>query len=399
MKRNNIFVWIVSLAMLVGLTGCAGKGASVPVDDPKLAQAKEKLLGAWIEAMEADEQIYSTVFQMLDYVDAYTQDNSWESLLKARAVSNTAVSAICQITLPKMELSEEETELLLNAGIEVNAVQLEHEKIDEVCEDKSRTARIFFDTLEHDVFLSSSVEKAIPDMTAFYRSYYTLECRSCFQFTNYLLLQMDSADEWQSLLERFPCMAACADGWYTELTEVEAANGGVLDEMQRIQSEMGRFLGISEDTLRIVEDARTTGDMAELTREINVISGVPGYFPNPDWDLDCDTKKFYLVTDPNTQEKRLLQAGESLDSVPSACCILYESVALEDVQAYAKLLGQWGIAAHEAWDESKDTFQVLANSGKSAMMIEWSQEKTLLHLTEPIGCLIPQLYLYAMTVN
>ena len=56
-------------------------------------------------------------------------------------------------------------------------------------------------------------------------------------------------------------------------------------------------------------------------------------------------------------------------------------------------------ATYSIWNEAKDTWQLLANSGISTMMIEWTEDETLLYLTEPIGCLIPELYLYAMTME
>ena len=69
------------------------------------------------------------------------------------------------------------------------------------------------------------------------------------------------------------------------------------------------------------------------------------------------------------------------------------------VTAYGEYLVLWGIVTYSTWNEAKDTWQLLANSGDSTMMIEWTEDETLLYLTEPIGCLIPELYLYAMTME
>ena len=71
----------------------------------------------------------------------------------------------------------------------------------------------------------------------------------------------------------------------------------------------------------------------------------------------------------------------------------------EDVTAYEAYLQQWGIETYATWNEERNTWQLLANSGSSTMMIEWTENETLLYLTEPVGCLIPELYLYAMTIE
>jgi hypothetical protein len=128
-----------------------------------------------------------------------------------------------------------------------------------------------------------------------------------------------------------------------------------------------------------------------------VNEGVPGYFPVPAWLPDV--LQLYLVTDPATQEKNLVQAGEVLDSIPSACYISCGAIPVENVEAYKEHLTLWGIATYGEWNESQDAYQMLAQSGDSLMMVEWTAEDTLLYLNEPVGCLIPELYLYAMTVK
>ena len=69
------------------------------------------------------------------------------------------------------------------------------------------------------------------------------------------------------------------------------------------------------------------------------------------------------------------------------------------MQAYEARLGQWGLETYGTWDEGGDTYQVLVNSGGSTMLIKWTGAETLLYLSEPVGCLIPELYLYAMTAQ
>ena len=137
--------------------------------------------------------------------------------------------------------------------------------------------------------------------------------------------------------------------------------------------------------------------MDVLRREINEMEDVPGYFPIPIWLPDVIN--LYLVTDPDTQEKRLVSAGEEVNTVPSACYISCGAIALDDVTAYGEYLSQWNVETYSTWNEAKDTWQLLANSGSSTMMIEWTEDETLLYLPEPVGCLIPELYLYAMTME
>lgn len=406
-KRNNrIFTAVIAIAFVFSaLTGCSAKNMSqnntiqTETVNPsnELQQAKSKLLAEWYELLEANEAIYSGMFRMLQYSESYGQNNTWDSLLKARASASAVLVAVRQVNLPTLDLTENQITLLAESGVEINAVQREFEALESWLDSKNNTAALFCYTLEDDVFMSASVEDAIPSMTTFYQDYFTKEYQYLSHFTNYLLLQMDSGNIWQLWMEQLPCMADCADIWYETQKDIERADGELLSEMEALQSQMGSSLGISEYTLEIVQEAVDTGDMDALQRELNWISGVPGYFPIPTWLPD--TTNLYLITDSHTKEKRLVKSGEELDEAPSACYISCGAISLEEVESYDEQLKMWGVETYGTWNESKDSWQLLAISGSSTMMIEWTEDETLLYLTEQVGCLIPELYLYAMTME
>ena len=403
MKITHIRVLSIILSMLLllsCLTGCTENPETILQQQTAqldMPQAESKLLIELFELLKINEEVYSIILQLLDYTEAYGQDNSWSSLLKARAIASATLIAIRQMELPTLDLTEDEIILFMDEGVEVNALQREFEALQSWLSSKDDTASLFCYTLEDDVFMKASVEDAIPAMTKFYREYFVLEYRYMCYFANYMLVQIDSVDIWQSWIDQFPYMAACADVCYQETSKLEEVTGQLLDEMEILQTRMGSFLGTSEYTLEIVQDAVGTGNWEALQREINEMADVPGYFPIPDWLPDV--VNLYLVTDLETQEKRLVNAGDELNSVPSACYISCGAISLDDVTAYGDYLAQWDIETYGTWNEAKDTWQLLANSGSSTMMIEWTKDETLLYLTEPVGCLIPELYLYAMTME
>lgn len=401
MKKTILIRILAALAVLVCLGGCAAQNTQklqgITMQESELEQAKEKLVNTCFELMEVNEHLYSGIFRILDYTDDYVEKASWDSLLKARASTSAALVSIRQLELPVFDLASEEMDLLEEADIEANAVLREFERLEDVRSDLETTATLLCYTLEDDVFLKASVEDAIPAMAEFYRDYFVLEYRYMCLLVNYMLIQMGKEDTWQMWTDQLPYMAACADVWYENTADVERAVDRVLDEMQFLQTQMGSFLGVSEFTLEIVQEAVETGDMDALQREINTIDGVPGYFPTPSWLPDV--VNLYLVTDPDTQEKRLVKSGEELNSVPSTCYISCGVISLDDVIAYGEHLKQWGAETYGTWNESKDTWNLLAKSGSSTMMIEWKENETLLYLTEPVGCLIPELYLNAMAME
>lgn len=395
---SRILIALLALACLAGCTDQnLQKSYDKTIQEPELEQARGKLLSECFELLEVNEQLYSGIFRGLDYTDDYVASSSWDNLLKARASFSAAFTAINQMELPVFDLTSEEMDVLMAADVDANDLQREFETLEAVRTNKENTAALFCYTLEDDVFMKATVENAIPAMAEFYRDYFVLEYRYVCLFVNYLLIQADAKDTWQAWTNQLPCMAACASEWYEDVSAVERATDQVLDEMQVLQTQMGSFTGVSEFTLEIVREAVETGNLDTLQREINEIEGVPGYFPIPGWLPDV--VNHYLVTAPDMQEKRLVKAGEELSGVPSACYISCGIIPQEDVTAYGEHLQQWGIDTYSTWNESKDVWQLLAKSGNSTLMIEWKENETLLYLMEPVGCLIPELYLYAMTTE
>ena len=289
MKKRNALLSVVLLVIVLTsiLAGCAEK-----TDSPEFSGAKDAFLEQWFGLLQANEQIYSGIFHTLESTADFSQNGNWENLLKARAAASAALVEIRRMELPAMELTQEQIRLLVDGGVEVNAAQREFEALEGVRSDRDATALLLVSTLENDVFLTASTQEAIPAMTEFYQAYLALECRYLCQFTNYLLLQTDSADLWSGWQEQLPCMAACADVWYDDTDDVQNATDQLLDEMEALQSSMGSFLGVSEYTLEIVQEAVDSGDPETLRREVNEIPGVPGYFPVPPMAERCSASVY-----------------------------------------------------------------------------------------------------------
>lgn len=397
---KRAFITLLALSSLNGYPGMKQLAPNRPAARQTeqaaspLEQAEEKLLDECHELLEVCEQLHSGMSQALEDTDAFVQTSSWESLLKARASASAALAAIRQMELPSFDLTAEEVKLLSSEGIEANSVQREFEALEDLCTGRADSATLLYYALEDDVFLKAGLEHELPDMVRYYRAYYTLEYRYQCAMVNYILLQMDGEAHWQLWTEQLPGMAQCADPWYDGEDAVQGAASQTLDEIQTLQPQLGSILGSSEFMEEVIREASQTGSLDALRREVVQIAGVPGYFPRPDWFPDA--LGLYLVTDGETGQKRLVKAGEELSSVPSACYLPCGEVAVEDVQAYEELLKQWGIMTYGVWNEAKDHYQVLVKSGDSTMMIDWTREDTTLYLTEPIGCLIPEIYLVAM---
>ena len=315
--------------------------------------------------------------------------DDWYRLLQARASCSAALVALRQMELPKPQMTQEVIDGYADAGVEINVLLREFDALESTHSSMCDTVMLLCYTLEDDVYLKTTAETTIPAMVEFYREYFRLEYGYLSQYSNYLLLEIRSEAEWDRWIA-LPWMQACADPWQNDPDEIMASTDRTLDRMQAMQVELGSVLGLSEYTLELVQEAVDTGDQDALRRELNRHGDMPGCFPTPQWLPDV--VHLYMVMDPQTQQKRLVRAGEKLTEAPAACYISCGVIEQEQVEAYVQRLQDWGIPCYGIWEDAEEAFQVVAKSGESSMMIKWTPEETLIYLTEPVGGLIPELY-------
>lgn len=360
------------------------------VTEPAEVQTGNRvLLDDWYRLLQAAEEIYGGTFRVLEEMEAYAQDSTWENLLKARASCSAALVALRQMELPKPQMTQEMIDGYADAGVEINVLLREFDALESTHSSMCDTVMLLCYTLEDDVYLKTTVETTIPAMVEFYREYFRLEYGYLSQYSNYLLLEIRSEAEWDKWIA-LPWLSVCADPWRNDSDEIMAATERTLDRIQALQTEMGSVLGLSEYTLELVQEAVDTGELDALRRELNRHGDMPGCFPTPQWLPDV--VHLYMVMDPQTQQKRLVRAGEKLTEAPAACYISCGVIEQEQVEAYVRHLQDWGIPCYGIWEDAEEAFQVVAKSGESSMMIKWTPEETLIYLTEPVGGLIPELY-------
>lgn len=351
----------------------------------------------WEEVLRFNEETGSAMLWAFDYADIFAEDNSWESLLKARAACTAAMVHLQQMSVPEFTLTEEQYNALADAGIEVDVVEVEYGNLPNTLSQRLVTLGNLNNMLTDDIFLTANADK-LPDWIASSRE--TLQITNAYLCitTNYLQVQMGRKDIWEGLPEKYPHLSESMGEWRGSTEQLMADCDAVLDRLEAQADSAAEYVGISEYTLKVVQETVESGNLERLAARIHEPEGVPAHYPVPQW-LGTDTFRFYLVKEPETAELRMVSAGEAIQAVPTACYIFSEGVSREAVDAYAQTLEQWNLEPYCTWDEEARKQQVLVTGESGSLLVEWSQEQTVICLTEPVGCLLPELYLMAMSME
>lgn len=390
-KGKRLLLMAAAILLTLGmLNGCASESRQTSLQEEKAA-----LQWDWEACLEISESRFRQLLWVYDSVEAYARDNSWDSLLKARAACAAAMGSLQQLSPREQAVSQEQYQALIGAGIEADVVAMEWENLSAGITQTIQTLTMLETILQDDIYFTESVE-ILADRVTVGRQIVQDECSYLCLTTNYLLLQMQADGLWEELEDRYPTIAACRDPWYSDPEPIMSKCGAVLEDLQAQQTRLSEFLGVSDYTLKLVEEAAATGDISRLAKQMNRIAGVPAYFSLPGWVAENPAQCLYLITDTQTQEPRLAEPLEALSQAPSACYLLCSGIDREAVEDYGQRLKAWGLEPYADWDEEAATYRLRVSSGESRLLVEWTQNETTLCLTSPVACLIPELYLLAM---
>ena len=395
MKRGLCLAMVLVLALSL-CTGCAAKDTNAASTADAPLDKKQLLLDHWTRYLTVKEDIHSQMHWVLDFVDAFLTDNQWESLLKARAACNAAAAYLQDYDLPEFTLTQEQCDSLIGVGIEADFVQAEYLNLPTALGQELNTLASLDALLNHDMFLQASFESlstwsdtcrgGLEDLAL----YYSLS-------TNYLLLQLEQPELWDSLPEKYPVLSQMAADWEGNPDVLLEHENAILNQYEERQIQMSACIGASEYTLQLVQEALDTQDLTYLIQALHTIENVTCYVPMPNWMLDnyvCT----YRVDNPDTKEQETIVSGQEISSAPSGYYVS-ASATQEEVAQYAQTLASYGFSPSAGWKEENGAYQVVLLEENVSLIVEWTEDETILYMSEPIACLIPELYLIAMTAK
>ena len=375
---KKILKWLGLTVVLACLL--AGCGRNTEQEEALLQEQWEAYLTARNEASEI-------LYWAYDAIEAYADSNAWEDLVQARAAVRTAILMTEQVEVPEFTLTDEAYQTLLDAGIEADAVRIEGDILKSNLSQNVGQLTGFLAQLYNDVYYKSCLDY-LGDLVRLDRENLDIDLRTRAYQTNYLLLQMEDHSLWDRMPEICPAISAQCDQWRTESRELEEETMKALDRMEETQEELSQFLGESEYTLFLVEEALENMSLEHLLPELNVIHGVPGQFILPQWTDDELPYPYYFH---QGEETVILKPGQDYEPDSGFCYAKNPGVELEAIEDYIAKLKSYEIEYFGKWNETEDEYSLMVLDGECSMLITWTEAETTIFLPAPVGDLMPEL--------
>lgn len=380
------------MAMLVPipLAGCKKQDISAQ---------KQTVYAQWEYCLRVQNWICDTVLWALDETKPYSEEFSWDTLLKARAVVSAAKVFLENVELTGYEVSNEDYMALLNAGLEPEVVLTEYEELEYTLSQSLTTLTCLEEMLLTDVCFFPNAQ-ALGDWLDNCQKRMELECQSLCQTTNYLMLQWGYPEKWTSFLETYPTIAEAADPWCADPELLTEQGIETLNQLSSIQTGEVEYHGISLYTHHLVQGTHIPGSRRnhyqyqKLLPYLQTIPGAGAFFPIPDW-LPEELQIVYQISDSATGENRIIQYREAVETLPSLCQISCNGIKREQIEDYVSLLRALGLDVNEDFREA-DTCLIQCKNGDYTLSVHWKNGETDLYLPSPVGCLVPEWYLAAL---
>lgn len=397
-KKQHLFLPILLLSTSIVLMACntttSSTKDSTSETKTSYSEAKEELLNNWTTLLDSMETMYSQVHLVLDYAESFATNNTWDNLQKARSTCSTIKINLNKLPIPEFTLTDKHKKLLKENGVDVDVIEYEYKDFTTELNLQLDTLATLEATLHNDIFFSSGFS-VFDDWITVTRNLMIDTSEYFCLLTNQLLLELEEPEFWEQIPKKYPHMAKGYTTWNEDSISLKQNATFVLDRYESHFIEMEKILGTSTYTLLLVEEALQNGNLEHLIDEMHTISGISTYCPEPEWFPD-DTTYYYLITDSKTKEKRMIQTREEFSQTPSSVLIETPNVTKEKVEAYGNCLKEWGLEPNIQWNADTQTYKIFVIIGTSQILVTWTPEETSVYLTEPIICLIPELYLVAL---
>lgn len=342
--------------------------------------AESTLLSDWKDGLSAANELYRNMFWALDYIDAWTENTTWENLACARAACILASGYLNEFEYPQFSLAEAQIANLVEAGVDPNVLP-EFYGADE---DRLMMYPYFrghlLPRLDTDAIWAYELE-SVKDLSKAMRAYLQVECDVLQYATNYLFLPLYDQAEGETMMEEakaaYPVIFHQDATWITDVKQLEAVNVEMSDQtlpdtMYELEAAIQRAVSRSKNAIIDMESGNAFEKLS--------IQGQPELLPTPLW-YDAELAGFICFRYNEDKAPTYPECGDVLTKDDCNIYMQQADVSLEQVEAYME---EVAFCAKEvarkdnAWTIFMDDYNVLISwENQTVVMAFYGESSTL----------------------
>lgn len=372
----------LSAVLLFGMLSCTAMAE----------EAKDRVLKTEEEYLSAYEEMGFINDWAMKYVDDFYAKPTFDSLLRAAAAVSAAETALAHMEVPQNDIHDEDLLELFSEGADIFLLT----EMRGVFLERQSDYAIKFIRLQ-DTLLTDAVylpfHKAITEELEAEKTY-ELCCRqSVCHEANYLLLQFDGAEKWNTYTIDYPHLFADHPAWDSDADHLYQEEEKVLDVIEENNLRGDRWNALFEYNYDKMEEELANDTERPLEEILAAKDAIDRIYPQPIWYCTTDYMYCALNMDEKGHVSGIVKAGDDLTQLPNANQLMMPKVTREEVVEYVAHLREYGFEPQI--QETDDEYLCWIGNKSCPMILNWKAgEGASITFLHGVGCMIPEWMLY-----
>lgn len=419
---KKIIAQILLLAVLcLSLTACGGQEATQTTaagqaSSEEMEEITDKLLADWYTYIVRCEYLYGDMRWALSYLEPFFADHSWDSLQIARAAMSESKFLAESLEPPKMQMTFDEYDRLIQSGADVIWVQPTIDNFLQVLKNEVptdyQTYRNYLNSPGEQFFLTYGLSH-FESWADLMRQIYDIYLLDCAVKTDYLLSTIDAGEKKELFIEAValncPRINACRKDNPQDPDALLEKAASLNDERETLANKLSSVVGQAQANLDLywepiaLDETADEDDIADYISAISAdavdLRDFPIALPYPDWWYAKNNESFkytwYGGESWKDGDYNFIRSGDTIETPPDMYRVKWEDVSLEEYQDYIRLLESFKIPAQTTIEEDGiyTTFYKY-KSPQCLFMITWEENTVSLFTMEGSVCFAPPWYIF-----
>lgn len=331
------------------------------------------------------------------YVEAFYEERTYDRLNMARTAVQSAMREIRTMELPEYGISREDDISMMASDIDIDALIEEIDGAYTTWESAIIRLESLFDILVMDIYYEPALDNLMRGIELFRQSAY-MDAQSLVNLMNYLLLQADSfgmsEDFWSYIKENTVVVSGQMNVYGNDEISLAEAEGELIDKIADNNMKISQNIELRDVYMLLIDEAVETWDFSILEANRTQIEGEYEVFPEAVWMMPENGEYLYIFTDPETDGVFIHTMGNEIDNAPDRIQMTFKGITGTQAVDYIRLLLSYGVETDYriVEEDGKQSLQMLAQKGRNKLMMIWSEEKTIVYLTSPLGMTVPTIF-------
>lgn len=346
-----------------------------PENDPN-EDLKRKLAGDWSIYLAHKEDMCLKMYWMIEYLEQFCQNPTWESLDRARTALGTLSMELSATEFPSYTVTIEQHAQLIAAGCDVSGFWEELNRLDSTRIEFLSDCSALTTDLYSNVFFTPMLD-CTKEYTAYLKTAVDIELELTACYTDNLIFALNnqklSSDYMSYLKENNPLLIKYLPEFSSELSVIYQHTNDTLDKLENSINNLNTIYGkmnVATDQLLEILNSDNSAKLNELKLKF---SDKGNLLPLPTFTNFQNVSFYYYFTDESNNTQHA-SSGSPITFTSNRCQAILSNVTEDEYKSYILMLNDIGIKPFSTADTETER-KAYYTIGDSSALIQFANNE------------------------